>query len=105
MLFGFLAYYVLLLYLINSNMRIAARAPLWLILGSTSFTWIESAADQIDYALFRDYTYYIGNYTNPLVDQPLYYNDAANALADLDAFQSLYIQYHSCAYVEGNVAQ
>lgn len=61
-----------------------------------SSLWKASATDQIDY---KDYTYYPANVANPLVDQPLYYNDAANVLADLDSFQSIYIQYYSCAYV------
>ena len=88
----------------NSTMKVAAIRPplllLWLIVGS-SFPWIAAGASQSsNYALSKDYTYYPGNGVNPLVRQPLYYNDAGNVLADLGSFQYLYIQYHSCAYVQ-----
>jgi hypothetical protein len=80
-------------------MKIAVRAPVWwLILGSgLPLLPVVSVAGQSDSSLSRDYTYYAGNVTNPLLKKPLYYNDAGNVLADLESFQSLHIQYSSCA--------
>lgn len=47
----------------------------------------------------RDDTYYPAGVRNPLVQQDLYYKDATNVLEDLDAFESLFVKYHSCTYV------
>ena len=78
-------------------MRIAARDSLLLLL----LLYVPTAADDQSSgsAVLRDYTYYPGDFVNPLLSQPLYYKDAPNVLADLDSFQSIYILYHSCAYV------
>ena len=47
-----------------------------------------------------DDTYYPGNVHNILVQQDQYYKDAINVLEDLSAFQSLFVEYHSCTYVK-----
>lgn len=78
-------------------MKTAAGAHALCLILVSGFSEISSVAGQTNYSLARDYTYYPGNAVNPLVKKPLYYNDAGNVLADLDSFQSLYIQYHSCA--------
>ena len=80
-------------------MRIATCAATALLLFAVL---VSSAAAQSSGSstVSRDYTYHPNGVNNPLVTQHLYYQDAANVLADLDSFQSLSIQYQSCAYVQ-----
>jgi hypothetical protein len=79
----------------------------WLLVGLVIHRYrdgIRAAAAAADETSNRDSTYYLyPNFANPLLQQSnnneLYYGDAINILADLQSFQSIYVQYHSCAMV------
>lgn len=43
-----------------------------------------------------DGSYYPASVRNPLVKQDLYYKNANDLLEHLDAFESLFVEYHSC---------
>ena len=43
-----------------------------------------------------DGSYYPASVRNPLVKQDLYYKNAIDLLEHLDAFESLFVEYHSC---------
>jgi hypothetical protein len=45
------------------------------------------------------YTDYNAGESNPNLENPMFWNDAANVLQDLTKFQALYIKFHSCVYV------
>jgi hypothetical protein len=47
----------------------------------------------------KDNNYYPPGYSNPNVDQEMYWRDSINVLQDLSLFSKLYVKYHSCAYV------
>lgn len=46
----------------------------------------------------KDDEYYRAGMGNPNVDLTMYWADAHNVLEDLDQFETLYIQYHNCAW-------
>jgi hypothetical protein len=48
----------------------------------------------------KDTQYYRPGSSNPNVDQKMYWRSAINILQDMDQFDKLYIQFHSCAYVK-----
>jgi hypothetical protein len=47
----------------------------------------------------KDNNYYPPGYSNPNVNQEMYWRDSVNVLQDLSSFSKLYVKFHSCAYV------
>jgi hypothetical protein len=47
----------------------------------------------------KDNNYYPPGYSNPNVDNEMYWRDSINVLQDLSSFSKLYVKFHSCAYV------
>jgi hypothetical protein len=47
----------------------------------------------------KDNNYYPVGYSNPNVENEMYWRDSINVLQDLSKFSKLYVQFHSCAYV------
>jgi hypothetical protein len=46
----------------------------------------------------KDSTVYPKGFTNPNVDNAMYWADSKNVLEDLSQFDKLYVQYHGCAW-------
>jgi len=55
-------------------------------------------ASVVSAALANQDTAYYGGYTNPNLNDDMYYREAHNVLQDLSTgeFDSLYIRYHGC---------
>ena len=46
----------------------------------------------------KDDSYYIAGTGNPNVNEKMYWKDAENIFQDLSKFQTLYVEYHNCAW-------
>lgn len=45
----------------------------------------------------KDSNYYPNGYSNPNIDEEMYWRDASNVLDDLSQFSKLYVTFHQCA--------
>lgn len=65
------------------------------VLLSLLLTWIVIPTIHAE----KDDSYYRRGVTNPNTRKEMYWKEPYNVLQDLDQFDKLYIQIHSCAYV------